>query len=175
MKKKDIFLYSNDISILTGHNTYFNKESVISRMLNDESINNLKDKDKDNSEELQKYTSITGYSYELIKDPIKMKLLETDTFRFYIIGTIDAKVCHTNRYIKVKTRMSHLFKELRDYEKVELYTYMKIMNCKSIDLIESNLDGDIYIITVDYEDIFYNNEIESRLFNVINGFIESYS
>jgi hypothetical protein len=173
MKKKDIFLYSNDISILTGHNTYFNKESVISRMLNDESIKSIKN--NDNSEELQKYTSITGYSYELIKDPIKMKLLETDTFRFYIIGTIDAKVCRKNRCIKVKTRMSHLFKELRDYEKVELYTYMKIMNCKSIDLIETNLDGDIYIITVDYEEIFYNNEIESRLFNVINGFIESYS
>ena len=172
MEKKDIFLYSNDISILTGHNTYFNKESVISRMLNDESINL---KNNDTSKELQKYSSITGYSYELKKEPIKMKLLETDTFRFYIIGTIDATVTHENRLIKVKTRMSHLLKELRDYEKVELYTYMKIMNCKSIDLIETNLDGEIYIITVDYEDIFYNNEIESRLFNVINDFIESYS
>ena len=173
MEKKDIFLYSNDISILTGHNTYFNKEVVISRMLNDTSINNLKN--KDTSEELHKYLSITGYSYELKKEPIKMKLLETNTFRFYIIGTIDAIVTQENRLIKVKTRMSHLFKKLRDYEKVELYTYMKIMNCKSIDLIETNLDGEIYIITVDYEDIFYNNEIESRLFNVINDFIESYS
>jgi len=174
MDKKDIFLYSNDISILTGHNKFFNKESVISRMLNDTSIN-LNLKNNDSSEELQKYSSITGYSCELKKDPIKMKLLETDTFRFYIIGNIDATFSHENRLIKVKTRMSHLFKEIRDYEKVELYIYMKIMNYKSIDLIETNLDGDIYIMTLDYEDIFYNNEIESRLFNVINDFIDSYS
>ena len=53
---------------------------------------------------------------------------------------------------------------------------MKLLNTKEADLIEiykrSSVECESSIITIDYSETFYKNEIEARIYNFINSFIE---
>ena len=62
--------------------------------------------------------------------------------------------------------MRKLFNKLRDYEKVQCHIYMKLLNTKEADLIEiykrSSVECESSIITIDYSETFYKNEIEAK-------------
>ena len=53
---------------------------------------------------------------------------------------------------------------------------MKLLDTKESDLIEIQKNGEnsleSSIITVDFNETFYTNEIEARIYNFINSFIE---
>ena len=80
------------------------------------------------------------------------------------------------RVVEVKNRMRKLFNKLRDYEKVQCHIYMRLLETKKTDLIEiykrSSVECESSIITVDFSETFYRNEIEARIYNFINSFIE---
>jgi hypothetical protein len=130
---------------------------------------------------ITEYCRITGFPVTEDTRFRKYKLLETPDFDVYIGGRVDGLLIDpdtgkTVRVIEVKNRMNRLFKKLRDYEKVQCHIYMKLLDTKESDLIEIQKKGEdsleSSIITVDFNETFYTNEIEARIYNFINSFIE---
>lgn len=111
----------------------------------------------------------------------KYKLLETEDFDLYIGGRVDGLLLdketgEITRVVEVKNRMRKLFNKLRDYERVQCHVYMRLLGTKEADLIEiykrSSVECESSIITVEFSETFYKNEIEARIYNFINSFIE---
>ena len=108
----------------------------------------------------------------------KKKIIENEQFEVYIGGRVDG-LCYDRegilyKIVEVKNRIYKLFYKLRDYEKIQCYIYMKLLDVEKVDLVECFKDDDVKInvIEVTYENIFYENEIEARLFNFINYLID---
>ena len=109
----------------------------------------------------------------------KKKIIENDQFEVYMGGRVDG-LCYDHegilyKIVEVKNRIYKLFYTLRDYEKIQCYIYMKLLDVAKVDLVEcfkADDDVNINIINVTYENIFYENEIEARLFNFINYLID---
>ena len=130
---------------------------------------------------IEEYSRKTGFP--VVEDNFfyRFKLLETTDFDLYIGGRVDGVLVdhetgNIKRVVEVKNRMRKLFNKLRDYEKVQCHIYMKLLNTKEADLIEiykrSSVECESSIITIDYSETFYKNEIEARIYNFINSFIE---
>lgn len=87
-----------------------------------------------------------------------------------------------NRLIlEIKNRVNRLFYTLRDYEKVQIYAYMFALNIKNAHLVEclqhnlndlDNLSKNINIISVSWDDTFWENEIMVPLNNFADDFYE---
>lgn len=109
----------------------------------------------------------------------KTKIIDTDQYEVYVGGRVDG-LCYNNegelyKIIEVKNRMYRLFYNLRDYEKIQCHIYMKLLDLKNVDLVEclkTNKETKINVIDVKFDNLFYENEIEARIFNFINYFID---
>ena len=127
------------------------------------------------------YSKKTGFPVVEDNYFYKYKFLETSEFELYIGGRVDGILLdkesgEISRVVEVKNRMRKLFNKLRDYEKVQCHIYMRLLGTKKTDLIEiykrSSVECESSIITVDFSETFYRNEIEARIYNFINSFIE---
>ena len=130
---------------------------------------------------INEYSKKTGYPVVEDNYFYKYKFLETPEFDVYIGGRVDGVLLHPEtgdirRVVEVKNRMRKLFNKLRDYEKVQCHIYMRLLGTNEADLIEiykrSSVECESSIITVDFSETFYTNEIEARIYNFVNSFIE---
>tara|TARA_Y100000590_G_scaffold354721_1_gene408100 strand:- start:1274 stop:2134 length:861 start_codon:yes stop_codon:yes gene_type:complete len=127
---------------------------------------------------LQKYFKENKELIVESKTFFKKKIIENDQFEVYIGGRVDG-LCYDYtgllyKIVEVKNRIYKLFYKLRDYEKIQCHIYMKLLDLNDTDLVECFKDDDVKInvIEVKFDNLFYENEIEARLFNFINYLID---
>ena len=130
------------------------------------------------------YTRITGqpvYSYDRF---VKMPLFSDENLGLSVIlgGRVDGvlmdKAGNINKVVEVKNRTARLFYTLRDYEKVQTMIYMKLFNQENLDLIEilrkkdDSLDSNI--INIEFDHLFWEEEIYNRIKIYIADFLKTY-
>jgi hypothetical protein len=103
------------------------------------------------------YENITGN--KILKDNKyhKIKIFQYDTFNVYIGGKIDGISLDNSIIIEVKNRLYKLFYELRNYEKVQIMSYIYLFSLLKGHLVEAHKKKDetkINIIEVQFDSIY---------------------
>ena len=130
------------------------------------------------------YTKITGQSVYAYDRFVKMPLFSDENLGLSVIlgGRVDGVLMdqagNINKVVEVKNRTARLFYTLRDYEKVQTMIYMKLFNQESLDLIEilrkkdDSLDSNI--INIEFDHLFWEEEIYNRIKIYIADFLKTY-
>jgi hypothetical protein len=111
------------------------------------------------------YQNQTGDTVNMIDKFLKKSLYKTKTNIWYIGGRVDG-LNDDNVVIEIKNRVNKLFYNLRDYEKVQTYAYMYILETSKAKLVESYKQKNnitINIIDVDYDETFWTSSIDSKI------------
>ena len=90
-------------------------------------------------------------------------------------GKIDGILLPENKIIEIKNRVNNLFYKLRNYEKVQCYVYMFLLESFETDLIEvlkKPGDNSMNIINIKFDDKFWEKEIMYNLEVFINDFYD---
>ena len=90
-------------------------------------------------------------------------------------GKIDGILLPENKIIEIKNRVNNLFYKLRNYEKVQCYVYMFLLESFETDLVEvlkKPGDNSINIINVPFDDQFWEKEIMYNVEVFINDFYD---
>jgi len=116
---------------------------------------------------LKKYEAQTGQTIKDGQQSIFFKIAEDDDIgiEWQLHGKYDGMTT-CGRLIEAKKRQKGLFKTLRDYEKVQIQTYMHMKGVKQGSLVESYSTKDeccIHIINVDYDQKYVEEFIVGRL------------
>jgi len=109
------------------------------------------------------------YKTELFQIPNEYNTLDT----WGIGGKIDGILLPENIIIEIKNRVKNLFYKLRDYEKVQCFVYMFLLESQATDLVEvlkDKNDNSLNIIRVDFDESFWEEEIMLRLEDFISDF-----
>ena len=128
-----------------------------------------------------KYKEKTGNNAILTNEFYKRKIHEYnyngDKLEWFLLGKVDGLIINEddekeNTIIEIKNRMYRCFYHLREYEKIQTYSYMYILNHKKAHLVEAlkNKDCDINIIKVDFDDEYWEY-MYSSIENFINYFM----
>ena len=112
---------------------------------------------------LKIYESLTNNT--IVKDDIyrKKKIYECGTATIYIGGKIDGINNENGSIIEIKNRVSRLFYDLRNYEKVQLMCYIFLFNSLNGHLVEAlkkSSKTDVNIIEVPYDEEYMNYIIQ---------------
>ena len=130
------------------------------------------------------YTKITGQSVYTYDRFVKMPLFSDENLGLSVIlgGRVDGVLMdqagNINKVVEVKNRTARLFYTLRDYEKVQTMIYMKLFNQENLDLIEilrkkdDSLDSNI--INIEFDHLFWEEEIYNRIKIYIADFLKTY-
>ena len=113
---------------------------------------------KNETRSIHIYTQMTGIPVMNISDFYKRILLKSEGYNWYIGGKIDG-ICADKTIIEVKNRMHKLFYNLREYEKIQTYSYMFILESNKSQLVETYMKGqqpEVNIIDVEFEEIYWN-------------------
>ena len=102
---------------------------------------------------------------------IKKKVAQTNTHDWYLCGKIDG-ISTEGVLIEIKNRIHKLFGILRDYEKPQIQTYLKMTNLKRGHLVEclKNKKSNMNIIEVERDNIYWKQFILPRVEKFINFF-----
>jgi hypothetical protein len=107
---------------------------------------------------------------KIIKDDkYKRKLIHTSNFKWYIGGKIDGFDERNNVY-EIKNRVHKLFFELRNYEKVQIMTYLFLHKSEKgylIEALKNRGNDDINVITVDYDEKYFKESIFDKIISFI--------
>ena len=127
---------------------------------------------KNESKSVHIYTQMTGTPVITISNFYKRVIMKSCDYNWYVGGKIDG-ICEDKTIIEVKNRMHKLFYNLREYEKIQTYCYMYILESNKSQLVETYMKGtqpEVNIIDVEFEDIYWN-----YIFLRINTFIEYFN
>ena len=86
-------------------------------------------------------------------------------YEWYIGGKIDG-INDDKVLIEVKNRMNRLFYRLRDYEKVQIFSYLYILELENARLVEcykKQNNCNINVIEVGFDQDYWDNEIMSKV------------
>jgi hypothetical protein len=125
---------------------------------------------------IAEYEKLTGDTVKIMTRYITKALYNTKTARWSVGGKIDGFVgsdIDAGAIIEVKNRVNCLFYKLRDYEKVQTFTYMHIHNVPKAKLVEClKVQGEINInvIDVEYDEEFWKTSIDSKIRAFIKRF-----
>jgi hypothetical protein len=131
---------------------------------------------------IAEYEKLTGETVKIMTRYITKALYNTKTARWSVGGKIDGFVgsgsgsgsdIDAGAIIEVKNRVNCLFYKLRDYEKVQTFTYMYIHNVPKAKLVEClKVKGEINInvIDVEYDEEFWKTSIDSKIRAFIKRF-----
>jgi hypothetical protein len=117
---------------------------------------------------LKKYMKDYNDTVKKVDTFFKRHLFDTEN-HWYVGGKIDG-INTDSVLIEVKNRMNRLFYKLRDYEKVQVYAYLYILELDKAKLVECFKQRDscnINVIDIDFEIDFWGSEILSK----INSFV----
>ena len=109
------------------------------------------------------------YKTELFQIPNEYDKLDT----WGVGGKIDGILLPENIIVEIKNRVKNLFYKLRDYEKVQCFVYMFLLESNAADLVEvlkDKNDDSINIIRVDFNESFWEKEIMLRFEEFISDF-----
>jgi hypothetical protein len=127
---------------------------------------------KNESRSIHIYTQMTGTPVINIADFYKRILLKSGEYNWYVGGKIDG-ICADKTIIEVKNRMHKLFYNLREYEKIQTYSYMFILESHKSQLVETYMKGqqpEVNIIDVEFEEIYWN-----YIYHRITQFVEYFN
>ena len=95
---------------------------------------------------------------------IRKKLFADDIHTWYIGGKVDG-ITEDKILIEIKNRMYKLFYKVRDYEMIQIQTYLKLLNLNKAHLIEclKKDNKEINIIEINYDNNYWNNIILERI------------
>ena len=127
---------------------------------------------KNESRSIHIYTQMTGTPVINISDFYKRILLKSGEYNWYVGGKIDG-ICADKTIIEVKNRMHKLFYNLREYEKIQTYSYMFILESHKSQLVETYMKGqqpEVNIIDVEFEEIYWN-----YIYHRITQFVEYFN
>jgi hypothetical protein len=104
-------------------------------------------------------------SCNVIKDDIyrKKKIIVTEKYSVCIGGKIDGINLNENCIIEVKNRMTKMFYELRNYEKVQIMCYIYLFGKEKGHLVEAlrkKIGTEINIINVEFDNEYINYIID---------------
>ena len=101
----------------------------------------------------------------------KRNLFSTESLKWMIGGRIDG-ITEDGTIIEIKNRIYRLFYRLRDYERIQIQTYMYIFRAENGVLVESR-NGNINMIDVEFNEAKYENIINKikNFANFFNNFI----
>ena len=77
--------------------------------------------------------------------------------------------------LEIKNRVNRLFNEVRDYEKVQCYAYMYVLDLDEVHLAEimkSSQDNKMNIFPIVFEENFWENQIMKSMETFVNEFYE---
>ena len=123
------------------------------------------------------YTKLTNEPVIEYKKFTKQILFKSREYEWYIGGKVDG-LLRDKSIIEVKNRIHKLFRVLKDYEKIQIYSYMFIFNSKKAFLVETffkNIQPETNIIAVSF-DINYWEYIIKKIENFVllfNKFMEN--
>ena len=128
-----------------------------------------------------KYKEKTGNNAILTNEFYKRQIYEynlnEEKVEWFLLGKVDGLIINEddekeNTIIEIKNRMYRCFYHLREYEKIQTYSYMYILNHRKAHLVEAlkNKDCDINIIKVDFDDEYWEY-MYSSIENFINYFM----
>lgn len=129
------------------------------------------------------FESITSNNVELTNKYYNEELFIIEDLNRTDIWSIRGKIDgiftdknNNNRVIlEIKNRVRGLFKLLRDYEKVQCYAYMFILGLNCVQLAEcfkSEDNIEMNIIEINWDQEFWNNQIQDRLSIFIDDFYD---
>ena len=179
-------LKSNNVGELNNH-----KETILKSV---DSKLNLKSKEefkksfnsfantnfgvKNENKGIQLYESTTNN--KVLKDT---KFYKTELFQiqneydkvdtWLICGKIDGIMLPENTVIEIKNRVKNLFYTLRDYEKIQCYCYMFLLESNNTELVEvlkQHNNNDINIIKIAFDEAFWESQIMLKLEEFIADF-----
>jgi len=179
-------LKSNNVGELNKH-----KETIIKSV---DSKLNLKSKEefkksfnsfantnfgvKNENKGIQLYESTTNN--KVLKDT---KFYKTELFQiqneydkvdtWLIGGKIDGIMLPENTVIEIKNRVKNLFYTVRDYEKIQCYCYMFLLESNTTELVEvlkQHNNNDINIIKIAFDEEFWESQIMLKLEEFIADF-----
>jgi len=113
---------------------------------------------------VEKYEEEYGDTVKKV-DTFFKKFVYSGEYEWYVGGKIDG-INKDNVLIEVKNRMNRLFYKLRDYEKVQIFSYLYILEITKARLVECFKKKDscnINVIDVDFDQDFWDNEILSKI------------
>ena len=122
---------------------------------------------------VKKYMEQTGDEVKLVEKFFKKDIFKTKNNNVWSIGGKIDGINKDNVLIEIKNRVKRLFYKLRDYEKIQVYAYMNILNLDNAKLVENyktNNNCDINIIDISYNSDYWETEIESKLGKFIKQF-----
>ena len=118
-----------------------------------------------------KYMEEYGDNVNTVATFFKRHLFKTE-HNWFVGGKIDG-INDDKVLIEVKNRMNRLFYKLRDYEKVQIYAYMYILELEKAKLVECYKKKDsctINVIDVEFDQMFWDEEISSKVEEFIVNF-----
>lgn len=95
---------------------------------------------------------------------------------WFLGGKVDGIVYNSDNSVSVleiKNRVKGLFNTLRDYEKVQCYAYMYLLDLNNTHLAEtlkSSKNKKMNILNVDFETDFWENSIENKIEEFVDDF-----
>ena len=104
------------------------------------------------------FTQLTNEPVISYKKFTKQIIFNYDKYKWYIGGRVDG-LLKDKSIIEVKNRIHKLFRNLRDYEKIQIYCYMFIFNTKKSYLVETffkNTQPETNIIEINYNVDYWN-------------------
>ena len=122
---------------------------------------------------LNEYKNQTGENVKQLDRFFKKSLYKTKRHLWSLGGRIDGINETEDTIIEIKNRVKRLFYNLRDYEKIQVYAYMYILNVNDSRLVECYKEGktcDINIIDIPYEISYWKTEIDTKIQRFIKQF-----
>lgn len=128
---------------------------------------------KNENSGLKKYIEISNENVKLFDKFIKRTIFKTPRFKWSIGGRIDGINEEETTVIEIKNRVHKLFHKLRDYEKIQIFAYMFILNknkSKLVECFKKKNECDINIIDVEFDKNFWENNICVKIESFIKKF-----
>lgn len=132
---------------------------------------------KNENKSIHIYTQLTGTPVLQIKEFVKKMIIKSNDYNWFIGGKIDG-ILQDRTIIEVKNRVHKLFNKIKDYEKVQTYCYMYILETNSSELVETYMNGmvpETNILDIEYNDNYWEFIVNRILIFIdyFNKFIES--
>lgn len=132
---------------------------------------------KNENKSVHIYTQMTGEPVIKIEKFMKRMIFKAEGYEWFIGGKVDG-ILKDNTIIEVKNRMYKLFREVREYEKIQTYAYMFALYSKKSQLVETYMNGkapEVNIMDVEFEQIYWDYIVNRILIfiNYFNKFMKS--
>ena len=135
---------------------------------------------KNEEKTLHIYTRIRNIPVITLKQFFRKLIFKKDNYNWYIGGKIDGLTKNddgSKTIIEVKNRMYKLFYQLRDYEKIQIFSYMFILETALAEIVEiyNKEQPEVNIISIPFEFEYWENILDKILLfiNYFNTFMEN--